>query len=111
MIRRNKAAIIIAGMIFLTSAQGSFAINNDLQNNEIKINKSTLSDGRYTIENDALYADKDKESVARKYIDKISNIEIKDGNIYITFRFLEKDVIKNIKFKINNKELEVDKVG
>ncbi|MEG1311505.1 MAG: NEAT domain-containing protein, partial [Romboutsia sp.] len=116
MIRGNKLAILMAGIIFLSSTQSGFALNKDnvindtSKNNNINLSEITLVDGKYTVENDALYANKDKESIARKYLNKISNIEVENGKIEVIFSFLEKDVIQNIKFKVNDKELSVEKV-
>lgn len=105
--RKKNLAIIMAMMITLSNVPNTFGLEGNLYtDNILNIENIGLEDGIYKVENDALYIDKDQESVARKYINKVSKIEVKDNKIYVTFTFTEKNVIKNMKFSLESQEIE-----
>lgn len=104
--RKKNLAIIMAMLITLSSAPNTFGLEQNLYTDNIsKLENIGVEDGIYKIENDALYIDKEQESVARKYINKVSKIEVKDNKIYVTFTFTEKDIIKNMKISLDDKEI------
>lgn len=112
MIRDKIIALVIASTIAFSNTSSIFALQSGTHLSDISNTITTkLEDGVYTIENDALYIDKDKESVARKYLNKTSKVEIKEGIISIIFSFTEKDVINNMKFTLDDKEISYEIVN
>lgn len=73
-------------------------------------NEEIVNDGKYTIENDALHINKDEESLARKYLESISDVEYKDEKIYLTLKFTGKSMMANHIIEVNGTATNFDVV-
>ncbi|MPQ43513.1 NEAT domain-containing protein [Clostridium tarantellae] len=65
-----------------------------------------LTNGKYIIKNDVFKVDKDEESMARKYLNEESMLEIKEKDIKLTLNFIGKSIMKNIIIKVDDKPVE-----
>lgn len=76
-----------------------------LDTKDIPLDKEEESkDGLYTIENDALQIDSDKELVGRKYLQNISDVEFNGDKTYLTLRFTGKSMMANHKVTVKWEE-------
>ena len=73
-------------------------------------NEEIVNDGKYTIENDALHINKYEESLARKYLESISDVEYKDEKIYLTLKFTGKSMMANHIIEVNGTATNFDVV-
>lgn len=73
-------------------------------------NEEMVNDSKYTIENDALHINKDEESLARKYLESISDVEYKDEKIYLTLKFTGKSMMANHIIEVNGTATNFDVV-
>ncbi|WP_195987079.1 NEAT domain-containing protein [Clostridium sp. D53t1_180928_C8] len=71
-------------------------------------NEEIVNEGKYTIENDALHISKDEESLARKYLEYISDVEYKEGKIYLTLKFTGKSMMTNHVIQVNGSATNFD---
>lgn len=71
-------------------------------------NEEIVNEGKYTIENDALHIRKDEESLARKYLEYISDVEYKEGKIYLTLKFTGKSMMTNHVIQVNGSATNFD---
>ncbi|MBM7836226.1 NEAT domain-containing protein [Clostridium sardiniense] len=107
---RNKviALTIVGAMTFsITTPVTATTLNEIIKENDSKEAKDVLKDGKYKIENDALHITEDKESMARKFLEKESSIRVKDGQQFLSITFSNKSMMKNVKVTINEAVAEI----
>ena len=107
---RNKviALTILGAMTFsITTPVTATTLNEIIKENDSKEAKDVLKDGKYKIENDALHITEDKESMARKFLEKESSIRVKDGQQFLSITFSNKSMMKNVKVTINEAVAEI----
>lgn len=75
-----------------------------------KEDEEVIADGKYTIENDALHISKDEESMARKYLETISDVEYKNNKIYLTLKFTGKSMMVNHIIEVNGTKVNFEVV-
>ncbi|GAA0069551.1 hypothetical protein UT300003_10740 [Clostridium sardiniense] len=107
---RNKviALTILGAMTFsITTPVTATTLNEIIKENDSKEAKDVLKDGKYKIENDALHITEDKESMARKFLEKESSIRVKDRQQFLSITFSNKSMMKNVKVTINEAVAEI----
>ncbi|MGG7077264.1 NEAT domain-containing protein [Clostridium sardiniense] len=107
---RNKiiALTIVGAMTFsITTPVTATTLNEIIKENDSKEEKDLLKDGNYKIENDALHITEDKESMARKFLEKESSIRVKDGQRFLSITFSNKSMMKNVKVTVNETVAEI----
>lgn len=103
--KKKIICMLIAGSLTMSITSPAYAIvlnegiKNELSNKESK----SLEDGTYKVENDALHITEDKESMARKFLDKGSNVIVKNGEALLQITFSNKSMMKNVKVTVNEK--------
>ncbi|WWU66390.1 NEAT domain-containing protein [Clostridium baratii] len=103
--KKKIICMLIAGSLTMSITSPAYAIvlnegiKNELSNEESK----SLEDGTYKVENDALHITEDKESMARKFLDKGSNVIVKNGEALLQITFSNKSMMKNVKVTVNEK--------
>lgn len=103
--KKKIICMLIAGALTMSITSPAYAIvsnesiKNELSNKESK----SLEDGSYKVENDALHITEDKESMARKFLDKGSNVIVKNGETLLQITFSNKSMMKNVKVTVNEK--------
>ena len=75
-----------------------------------KVDEEVVADGKYTIENDALHISKDEESMARKYLETISDVEYKNNKIYLILKFTGKSMMANHVIEVNGDKVNFEVV-
>ena len=88
---RNKIiALTIAGTMSFSIAVpvAATTLNTVLEERIEEENK--LKDGKYKIENDAFHLTEDKESMARKFLEKESTLKVEKGQARLVITFLNK---------------------
>lgn len=75
-----------------------------------KEDEEAVADGKYTIENDALHIIKDEESMARKYLETISDVEYKNNKIYLILKFTGKSMMANHVIEVNGDKVNFEVV-
>ncbi len=75
-----------------------------------KEDEEAVADGKYTIENDALHISKDEESMARKYLETISDVEYKNNKIYLILKFTGKSMMANYVIEVNGDKVNFEVV-
>ncbi|WP_304421845.1 NEAT domain-containing protein [uncultured Clostridium sp.] len=75
-----------------------------------KEDEEAVADGKYTIENDALHISKDEESMARKYLETISDVEYKNNKIYLILKFTGKSMMANHVIEVNGDKVNFEVV-
>lgn len=103
---KNKIiALTIAGTISFSNMVPVYAANlNEISKDRVEENK--LKDGKYKVENDAFHITEDKESMARKFLEKESTIKVEKGQAKLAITFSNKSMMKNVKIKVNDKVIE-----
>ena len=103
--KKKIICMLIAGALTMSITSPAYAIVlNEVIKNEVSNEESkSLEDGTYKVENDALHITEDKESMARKFLDKESNITVKNGEILLQITFSNKSMMKNVKVTVNEK--------
>lgn len=107
---RNKIiALTIAGaMTFsITTPVTATTLNEVIKTNDLEENDEALKDGKYKIENDAFHMTEDKESMARKFLEKESIIRVENGQSILAITFSNKSMMKNVKVTVNGEIAEV----
>lgn len=107
---RNKiiALTIVGAMTFsITTPVTATTLNEIIKENDSKEDDKVLKDGKYKIENDALHITEDKESMARKFLEKESSIRVKDGQQFLSITFSNKSMMKNVKVTVNEAVAEI----
>ena len=99
---KNILAFILSLMFMVMAVPGNIA-NAVTEEEEVV---STLKNGEYTIENDALHMTKDEESIARSYLNKESKLVVKDNEKRIYLYFTGKSMMNNHKVEVNNEEID-----
>lgn len=90
----------------------SFRVVFDTNNIEEELNPDIEEkSGLYTIENDVLQINNDKESMSRKYLDKVTEVEFKEGKIYLTLKFTGKSMMANHKVNVNENDINFEVVN
>ena len=100
--KKSVLTILLATTIFAGSLPYN-AIAFEEGNNTIieSYEDITYEKGVYTVKNETLKADEDKESAARKYVEPESIVEITDTEISTTLDFTDKNIMSNTQVKIN----------
>ncbi len=75
-----------------------------------KEDEEAVADGKYTIENDVLHISKDEESMARKYLETISDVEYKNNKIYLILKFTGKSMMANHVIEVNGDKVNFEVV-
>lgn len=75
-----------------------------------KEDEEAVADGKYTIENDALHISKNEESMARKYLETISDVEYKNNKIYLILKFTGKSMMANHVIEVNGDKVNFEVV-
>lgn len=103
--KKKIICMLIAGSLTMSITSPAYAIvlNEGIKNEVSNEESKSLEDGSYKVENDALHITEDKESMARKFLDKESNIIVKNGETLLQITFSNKSMMKNVKVKVNEK--------
>lgn len=107
---RNKiiALTIVGAMTFsITTPVTATTLNEIIKENDSKEDDKVFKDGKYKIENDALHITEDKESMARKFLEKESSIRVKEGQQFLSITFSNKSMMKNVKVTVNETVAEI----
>ncbi len=104
----NKViALLIAGSLSFSICLPASANNLNEIINDSEINKEDkLEDGVYKIENDAFHINEDKDSMARKFLEKQSSLRVLNGEIFLSVTFTNKSMMKNVNINVNDKDIE-----
>ena len=70
--KKKIICMLIAGALTMSITSPAYAIvlNEGIKNEVSNEESKSLEDGTYKVENDALHITEDKESMARKFLDK-----------------------------------------
>ena len=103
--KKKIICMLIAGSLTMSTTSPAYAIviNEGIKNEVSNEESKSLEDGSYKVENDALHITEDKESMARKFLDKESNITVKNGETLLQITFSNKSMMKNVKVTVNEK--------
>lgn len=103
--KKKIICMLIAGALTMSITSPAYAIvlNEGIKNEVSNEESKSLEDGTYKVENDALHITEDKESMARKFLDKESNITVKNGETLLQITFSNKSMMKNVKVTVNEK--------
>ncbi|MBS6006238.1 MAG: NEAT domain-containing protein [Clostridium baratii] len=103
--KKKIICMLIAGSLTMSITSPAYAIglNEGIKNEVSNEESKSLEDGSYKVENDALHITEDKESMARKFLDKESNIIVKNGETLLQITFSNKSMMKNVKVTVNEK--------
>lgn len=100
-------ALLLAGSLSFSICVPASANNLNEIINDIEINKEDkLEDGVYKIENDAFHINEDKDSMARKFLEKQSSLRVLNGEIFVSVTFTNKSMMKNVNINVNDKDIE-----
>ena len=100
-------ALLIAGSLSFSICVPASANNLNEIINDSEINKEDkLEDGVYKIENDAFHINEDKDSMARKFLEKQSSLRVLNGEIFVSVTFTNKSMMKNVNINVNDKDIE-----
>ena len=67
--------------------------------------KDNIDDGTYTIKNNILKENSNSESTARDYVDKESVLEVDDGDMDLTLKFIKGSLMSNVSVKVAGKSV------
>lgn len=103
--KKKIICMLIAGALTMSITNPAYAIvlNEGIKNEVSNEESKSLEDGTYKVENDALHITEDKESMARKFLDKESNVIVKNGETLLQITFSNKSMMKNVKVTVNEK--------
>lgn len=103
--KKKIICMLIAGALTMSITSPAYAIvlNEGIKNEVSNEESKSLEDGTYKVENDALHITEDKESMARKFLDKESNVIVKNGETLLQITFSNKSMMKNVKVTVNEK--------
>ena len=106
--KKKIICMLIAGSLTMSITSPAYAIvlNEGIKNEVSNEESKSLEDGSYKVENDALHITEDKESMARKFLDKESNVIVKNGETLLQITFSNKSMMKNVKVTVNEKATE-----
>lgn len=92
----NKIIVLLlAGSLSFSICVPASANNLNEIINDSEINKEDkLEDGVYKIENDAFHINEDKDSMARKFLEKQSSLRVLNGEIFLSVTFTNKSILK-----------------
>ena len=107
--KKKIICMLIAGSLTMSITSPAYAIvlNESIKNEVSNEENKTLEDGTYKVENNALHITEDKESMARKFLDKESNITVKNGEILLEITFSNKSMMKNVKVTVNENATDI----
>ncbi len=107
--KKKIICMLIAGALTMSITSPAYAIvlNEGIKNEVSNEENKALEDGTYKVENDALHITEDKESMARKFLDKESNITVKNGETLLQITFSNKSMMKNVKVTVNEKATDI----
>ncbi|WP_024613123.1 NEAT domain-containing protein [Clostridium sp. Ade.TY] len=105
----NKViSLIIAGcLVFSISVPASANNLNEIINGSGINKEDKLKDGVYKIENDAFHINEDKDSMARKFLEKDSSLRVLGGEIFVIATFTNKSMMKDVKVNVNDENAEL----
>ncbi|CUP78329.1 NEAT domain-containing protein [Clostridium baratii] len=103
--KKKIICMLIAGALTMSITSPAYAIvlNEGIKKEVSNEESKSLEDGSYKVENDALHITEDKESMARKFLDKESNVIVKNGETLLQITFSNKSMMKNVKVTVNEK--------
>lgn len=106
--KKKIICMLIAGSLTMSiTSPASAIVLNEVMKNEISNEESKgLKDGSYKVENDAFHITEDKESMARKFLEKESKITVKNGETLLQITFSNKSMMKNVKVTVDEKAAE-----
>ncbi|NLK94833.1 MAG: hypothetical protein GX275_06540 [Clostridiales bacterium] len=97
--KKRITSILLLLIILICCSQNAISVAAvDFQN--------IYKEGTYEVNNNIVKIDSDEASVARKYVNEKSIIEISEEGILTTITFNQKTLMSNIKVKVNGKETE-----
>lgn len=103
--KKKIICMLIAGSLTMSITSPAYAIvlNESIKNEVSNEESKGLKDGSYKVENDALHITEDKESMARKFLEKESKITVKNGETLLQITFSNKSMMKNVKVTVDEK--------
>ncbi|MFR9240892.1 MAG: NEAT domain-containing protein [Clostridium baratii] len=103
--KKKIICMLIAGSLTMSITSPAYAIvlNEGIKNEVSNEESKGLKDGSYKVENDALHITEDKESMARKFLEKESKITVKNGETLLQITFSNKSMMKNVKVTVDEK--------
>lgn len=107
--KKKIICMLIAGSLTMSITSPAYAIvlNEGIKNEVSNEESKGLKDGSYKVENDALHITEDKESMARKFLEKESNITVKNGETLLQITFSNKSMMKNVKITVNENATDI----
>ncbi|MDO4535212.1 MAG: NEAT domain-containing protein [Clostridium perfringens] len=104
--KKNTIALILAASLIGGYMPAEvFATGNSEIECFSETEDKKYANGTYTVANSALRVDSDAQSSARKYVNEESKVIISDDGIKATLEFTEKNIMTNIKVKVNGEEV------
>lgn len=107
--KKKIICMLIAGSLTMSITSPAYAIvsNEGIKNEVSNKENRALEDGVYKVENDALHITEDKESMARKFLEKESKITVKNGETLLQITFSNKSMMKNVKVTVNENATDI----
>lgn len=111
---KQLISVIIAAVCFFNiipyEVVSSMEISQSAVNELKEETKFTIGDGQYTIENHTLHETKDQESIARKFVHKVTTVEVEHGKIYLHITMMPKNMVNNLSGTVNGKPVVMEKL-
>lgn len=103
--KKKILSALLIGFMVLGNSIPAWAL--EVNNMEAVYEKdSKLKNGLYTVENDALHISTNEESVARKYLNKTTGMEVVNGKIFLTLNFTGRTLMKGHTINVNGVTVE-----
>lgn len=111
---KQLISVIIAAVCFFNiipyEVVSSMEVSQSIVNELKEETKFTIGDGQYTIENHTLHETKDQESIARKFVHKVTTVEVEQGKIYLHITMMPKNMVNNLSGTVNGKTVVMEKL-
>lgn len=105
--KKNTIALMIAASLMAGYMPVEvFATENMEVESFSEAENKKYANGTYTVSNKSLKIDSDDQSSASKYVNGESRIIISDDGIKATLEFTEKNIMTNIRIKVNGHEVQ-----
>ena len=105
--KKNTIALMIAASLMVGYMPVEvFATGNSEVENFSETQNKRYANGIYTVSNKSLKIDSDDVSSASRYVNGESKVIISDDGIKATLEFTEKNIMTNIKVKVNGEEVQ-----
>ena len=103
--KKNTIALMIAASLMAgyMPVEVFATENNDIESFSSENKK--YAHGVYNVSNCTLRVDSDAQSSARKYVTEKSKITISEDGIKASLEFTEKNIMTNIRIKVNGEEV------